>query len=110
MDIGFKNLHLRELCENSRSAKQELGEACAKKLHARIADIQAAASVSVLVVGKPHPLTGKNDYMKYSIHLDKGMRLLIEPDHDPIPSRDDGGIEWNQVTKVKITYIGNYHE
>ena len=110
MDIEFKNSHIRELCENSRSAKQELGEACAKKLHSRIADIQAAASINELIAGKPHPLTGKKDHMKYSIQLDKGTRLLIEPDHRPMPSREDGGIDWTRVTKVKITFIGNYHE
>ena len=110
MDVEFKNSHIKELCENSRSAKQELGEACAKKLRSRIADIQAAASVHDLIAGKPHPLTGKKDSMKYSIRLDKGMRLLIEPDQNPMPSRDDGGIDWTRVTKVKITYIGNYHE
>jgi toxin HigB-1 len=110
MDIAFKNNHLKELCENSRYAKRELGEACAKKLHARIADIQAAANVTELIAGKPHPLTGKNDYMKYSIQLDGGNRLVFVPDLNPIPRRADGGIDWMLVTRVKVVDIGNYHE
>ena len=109
MDIEFKNSGLKKQCEDPRLAIRKFGEACAKKLRTRIADIQAAASVSELVAGNPHPLIG-NHHMQYSLKLDKGVRLLIEPAENPYPVRDDGGIDWQQVKKVRIVYIGDYHD
>lgn len=109
MDIEFKNPGLKKICEDHRLATRKHGEACAKKLRTRIADIQAAASVLELVAGNPHPLSGDR-HMQYSLKLDKGVRLVIEPAVRPYPVRDDGGIDWQQIKKVTIVSIENYHD
>ena len=37
-------------------------------------------------------------------------RIVFVPDHDPLPrKRDDAGIDLSKVTKIKITWIGDYH-
>ena len=38
-----------------------------------------------------------------------GQRLVFRADHDPVPTREDGGIDWNSVTAVQIVEIGDYH-
>jgi proteic killer suppression protein len=36
-------------------------------------------------------------------------RLVFRPDHEPPPVNDDGGLDWEAVTKVSIEGIGDYH-
>lgn len=83
MDIDFKDRKLRQLCEQSAIAQQKLGKPCARKLRARLDDLDAASSVSTLPsVGRPHLLKG--DWAEcLALELAGGKRL--EPDHEPVP-------------------------
>ncbi|WP_449417638.1 hypothetical protein [Phormidium nigroviride] len=81
----------------------------AKKLKARLADLIAASSVTELVAGHPHPLTG-DLAGKFALDLVHPKRLVFEPEHDPIPRTEDGGIDWSQVTRINIIWIGDYHD
>lgn len=109
MEFSFKDKKLRELCERRGVAERKLGAPCARKLRARLADLEAADSVTDLVAGRPHPLTGDRTG-QYSVVLEGGMRLVFEPDHNPIPLRDDGGIDWTGVIRVQIIFVGDYHD
>jgi proteic killer suppression protein len=37
-------------------------------------------------------------------------RLVFEPDHDPIPTLEDGGIDQSAVTRIKILEVVDYHD
>ena len=86
---------------------KELGAKSARKLRARLADLRAAANVSQVKRGRPHPLKGKFDGC---LDLDSGHRLVIRPVDNPPPTRPDGGLDWSQVEAVLVTYIGDYHD
>jgi len=45
-----------------------------------------------------------------SFDLDHPCRLIFLPNHKPMPSTDDGGLDWSQVTAVKILGIEDTHE
>lgn len=109
MDITFKDKKVRELCEKRAVAEKKLGAACARKLRTRLSDLEAAARVTDLVTGNPHPLKGDR-VGQFALDLAGGWRLVFTPDHDPCPTRPDGGIDWFQVTIVCIEYIGDYHD
>lgn len=109
MDITFKDKKVRELCEKQAAAEKKLGAACARKLRTRLSDLEAAARVTDLVTGNPHPLKGDR-VGQFALDLAGGWRLVFTPDHDPCPTRPDGGIDWFQVTIVCIEYIGDYHD
>ena len=109
MRIDYKDRTLRELCENNRKATRKLGVNSAKKLQSRLSDIEAAANVTELPTGAPHPLVHDREG-QFSIRLAGGKRLVFEPNHDPIPGKEDGSIRWAQVTAVTIIYIGDYHD
>lgn len=49
MEIRFQDKRLRELCEKKAAATKKLGDAGARKLQTRLADLMAAARVSDLV-------------------------------------------------------------
>lgn len=109
MEIRFKEKKLRDLCEQHRLAERRLGAACARKLRSRLADLEAATRVSDLVAGNPHPLHGDRQG-QFALDLAGGWRLVFKPDHEPVPERPDGGIDWSRVTVVSIEFIGDYHD
>lgn len=109
MKINFKDKSVRELCEKQAVAVKKLGPLCAKKLRSRLDDLDAAAQVSDLIAGNPHPLKGDR-LGQFALDLAGGFRLVFKSTNDPIPRREDGGIDWTQVTIVCIEFIGDYHD
>ena len=109
MEVEFKDKKLRELCEKQAVAVKKLGDACARKLRTRLADLSAAARVTDLVAGNPHPLKGDR-LGQFAVDLAGGWRLVFAPANDPTPRKDDASIDWSAVTIVCIEFIGDYHD
>ncbi|GAB6039962.1 type II toxin-antitoxin system RelE/ParE family toxin [Endothiovibrio diazotrophicus] len=109
MDIDFRDDKLRALCERQAAAEKRFGAACARKLRTRLAELDAAGRVTELVAGRPHPLKGDRAG-EFALDLAGGTRLTFTPDHNPCPCRDDDSIDWSRVTKVRIVFIGDYHD
>lgn len=108
MDILVVDAWL-SLCDDQKQQQKILGKVGAKKLRARLADLAAAARVTDLVLGDPHPL-GHDRAGQFALRLHGGWRLVFEPAHDPPPQSADGAIAWDQVTAVRIVWIGDYHD
>jgi toxin HigB-1 len=109
LQINFKDKKVRDLCEKRAAAEKKLGANCARKLRSRLSELEAAAQVTDLVAGNPHPL--KHDRAgQFALVLAGGWRLVFTPDHDPCPTHPQGGIDWSQVTIVCIEFIGDYHD
>lgn len=107
MDILFKTDALRRLCSNEREAKKQLGADSARKLRARLADLLAVATVGDLITGRPL----KGDRMgQIALDLHRGHRLVFESGNEPTPTTKDGATDWEQVTVVRIVFIGDYHD
>jgi len=109
MDIEFASRDLAELCQSERRAMRELGQPGARKLFARLADLTAAAHVGELVAGFPHPLKGDRAG-QFSVRLNGGRRLVFSAANAPVPIDDAGNIDWTRVTRVRIEFIGDYHD
>ena len=109
MDIDFATTKLRALCEQHARMVAAFGFPCAKKLQNRLADLDAVAFVTELVAGRPHPLKGDR-LGQFSRDLHGAVRLVFESDQDPVPRNTDNSIAWNQVSKVRIVFIGDYHD
>lgn len=109
MEIRFKDKKLRDICEKQAVAKKKVGDACARKLRTRLADLEAAEQVTDLVAGNPHPLKGDRRG-QFALDLAGGWRLVFAPANDPIPLTTDDAIDWSQVTIVSIEFIGDYHD
>ena len=109
MDIDFATTKLRALCEQHARMVAAFGFPCAKKLQNRLADLDAVAFVTELVAGRPHPLKGDRSG-QFSLDLHGAVRLVFESDQDPVPRNTDNSIAWNQVSKVRIVFIGDYHD
>jgi proteic killer suppression protein len=109
MDILFGDDGLERLCREERRMNRKLGTRGARKLRARIKDLRAAESMTEIRYGRPHPLRGRFNGC-IGLDLDGGRRLVVEAADDPVPLREDGGIDWSLVTMVRIVFIGDYHD
>lgn len=55
-----------------------------------------------------HQLSGDRDE-QYAVDLVHPYRLVFEANHDPVPRKEDGGIDLEQVTEIAITDVIDYH-
>jgi len=110
MDILFKNQKLQKECNVASVAIH--GKARAKKLRQRLDELRAAETLAdfrYLPAARCHELIG-NRAGQLSVDLDQPYRLLFKPANDPIPRKNDGGLDWSQVTAITIIGIEDTHE
>lgn len=110
MEISFKSKKLRESLTNPRLLLKTYGER-AKKIKQRMEEIASAPNLEVL--GKLpgpdcHELSGDRKG-QLAVRISGNFRIIFEPDHNPLPVKDDGGLEWQKVTSIRISEVIDYH-
>ena len=77
----------------------------------RMAVLNNARTLSLVPTTPPerrHMLRGER-MGQYAVDLVHPHRLVFVPDHDPIPRREDGGVNLDEVTAVTIIEVVDYH-
>ena len=101
MVLAFASKWLRAVCEDHTQAEAEFGTAVSELLRHRLADITAASSPLDLVAGSPNlHRDGDREFM--TVSLSSGYRLEFVANHPMNPRNDDGDVESNKVSRVKI--------
>ena len=110
MEITYASRQIEKICTDEKKAKKELGQIGAEVLAERLHQLRTAKSLEELRFrpGKWHELTGDR-WGQLAVSLKGLERLIFEPDHDPRPIKDDGGLDWAAVTVVCILEITDYH-
>ena len=111
MDIIYSSDKLRDFCNDGRKAQKKYGKKQAKLLRRRLDDLRAAPALATFrnLPGRCHELKGERAG-QLALDLEGGDRLIFEPANNPIPRKEDGGLDWNQVTQARILGIGDYHD
>lgn len=111
MDILFKERKLEKQCNRHSELVRAHGPRRAQLIRARLDALRAATCLEDLrnLSGRLHELKG-NRKNHLSFDLDHPYRLIFVPDHIPVPSNVDGGMDWSRVTAVKILGIVDTHE
>jgi len=110
MEVSFSSAKIRKLCESQKALVRRHGDKCARQVMARLADLEAAASLEDFrdLPGKCHELTGDRKG-KFALHLPDGKRLVFAPKTGEL-TRDRGrGSNWSQVDAVCVIEIVEYH-
>lgn len=111
MLISFKTKKLQRICSESREMQKHLGPAMARKLQRRMMELKAAetlSDVSRLPPPRCHELA--NDRAgQFSVDLDHPYRLLFIPADEPVPYREDGGVDLHRVREIEIIEIVDTH-
>lgn len=113
MDLTFASRRLEKQLNEGRAMVKAFGPERAKRLQIVLTALRAAPNLGIF--GPPyspphrcHELTG-NRKGKLSIDLDGPYRLILVPEHNPLPTRAEGGLDWEQVKAIKIQGVENTH-
>ncbi|MBQ6320228.1 MAG: type II toxin-antitoxin system RelE/ParE family toxin [Lachnospiraceae bacterium] len=86
MKITYKNQKIKKECTDAKTAERKYGFEMAVKIHQRIAEIESAESVEMMIrcrVGRCHPLTN-NRKGQYAVDLVHPYRLVFDKKGDRI--------------------------
>lgn len=113
MDICFASKKLAKELNEEKALVRVHGSLRAKKLKVEMTMLRAAPMLSVFAppMSPPHrchELTG-NRQGQLTVDLDHPYRLVFRPNHDPLPKRVEGGLNWKQVTAIEIIEIEDTH-
>ena len=113
MIINYKSNKLSKSVKSPRAIIKNYGTR-AKLVSQRIEEIKAAKSLADfrhIPKANCHELTnanGKKDLLAFDISANH--RIIFTTNQDPIPRKDDGGLDWTLVTNITIIDIGeDYH-
>ncbi len=110
MEIEFESNRLSKLMNNSVKLSQKYGPHMYKKIRQRLDDLEAADCLEEMrmLPGECHELTGDRSG-QLALHLVHPQRLVFEPADNPPSVKEDEGIDWPRVKKVRILEIVDYH-
>ncbi len=111
MEIHFCSRKMQKMCNSEKQMRAKLGSRIADRLMQRLAELVAAESLDDIPRVPPvrcHELS-HNRKGQLAVDLVHPKRLVFRPHHDPVPTRDDGGLDWKRVTKILILEIVDYH-
>lgn len=111
MKILFHSRRLKKECNEHKKLVRKHGPIRAKKIRQRLDDLRAAEVLEDMRYGpgRLHPLKG-NRAEQFSLDLDGPYRLIFEPANNPIPRKEDGGLDWTKITAVTILEVKDTHE
>ena len=114
MEPSFKNNKLAKSFNERAQLERIHGALRARKIQIRMKELRAATSLIDFwppksPPGRCHELHEGRRSGQLSVDLDHPCRLVFIPDHDPVPMPEDGGLDWSQVTAVKILGVEDTH-
>ena len=110
MDLSYKNKKLEKKLTDSIELIKSFGQ-LARKVNQRIKDLTDADNLAVMRLipaARCHELSGARKG-ELAVDISGNYRLIFEPFHSPLPVKEDGGLNWDAVTKIQINEIEDYH-
>ena len=111
VDIAFQTRRLERTFNSERELQRVYGNRMARTIESRLAVLEAAGTLSE-AGDRPalrlHQLTGGRRG-RFAVDLVHPYRLILRPNHSPVPLKGDGGIDTAQVTAITIMEVVDYH-
>lgn len=111
MNITYKRNKLSKTVASPKDILKNYGTR-AKLVNQRLLELSSAATLEVmrtLPKANCHELIGDRKGT-FAVDISANHRIIFEPDHNPTPTKDNGGIDWSKVTDIVILEIGeDYH-
>jgi proteic killer suppression protein len=111
MEVYYQTNKLQKSCSSEKAMKAEWGEKMAKKIALRIIQLEDADNLEVIArsgLGRFHEHKGDRQG-QLSLDLVHPQRLLFQPNHDPVPCKEDGGLDLAKVTSILVLEITDPH-
>lgn len=107
----FGSTKLQKTCNSRMEAVRVYGPECARALRVRLDDMGAAPTLAVLRTlpqTRCHELIGDRKG-QLAVDLRQPYRLIFTPANRPVPTKPDGGLDWDKVTAITILEVVDYH-
>ncbi len=111
MEIEFSSRKLQKICNSAGEMWRKVGDRMARVLKRRLAELHAADTLEDmgrLPGARCHELGGDRKG-ECSVDLVHPYRLIFVPDHDPVPTKSDGGLDRERVTRIRVTEVVDTH-
>lgn len=111
MQVEFPDARSQGLFNSGRELKREYGPENARMIRRRLDDLRAALSLETArgLPGRLEELKG-NRKGQFSMRLAGGARLIFRPSANPVPTKQDGGIDLTQIRSIMIVSVEDYHD
>ena len=111
MEITYSSNRLRKSVESFSAIKRYYGTR-AKLVFLRKSELEAVSSLEdmkSIPAANCHQLFG-NLKDNLAVDISGNHRIIYKPKHNPVPLKEEAGLDWSQVTKIEISQIGeDYH-
>ncbi len=110
MEISYSSNKLQKQLTQARELVAAFGQ-MARKVSQRHEELKSADTLSIMKLFPAaycHELTGDRKGT-LAVKVSGNYRMIFEPNHDPIPHKEDGGLDWEKVTSITILEITDYH-
>lgn len=111
LDIVFLNERVAAEFNSTRALTRRYGDEVAQRIRRRLDDLRAAPNLEAMksLPGRCHEL--KHDRVgQLALDLRHPLRLIIAPAHEPVPQKPDGGLDWVEVTIIRVVEVVDYHD
>ena len=113
MDITFSSKKLAKQMNDDRAMVKAYGTQSARKIQKILTQFRASPNLGIFAPPyspphRCHELTG-NRKGQLSVDVEHPYRLVFEPADNPLPMREDGGLDWGKVTIIKIKGVEDTH-
>jgi plasmid maintenance system killer protein len=112
VDILFQGRKLEKVCTDQRRCIKKFGFTCGTLIERRLKELKGAVNLEAMCFerqAKCHELTGDRKGT-LAVALEQPYRLIFEPVHDLVPRKPDGGLDWTQVTAIRVLAVEDYHD
>ncbi len=111
MEVSFSSWKMQKICNSPKEMQAKYGPRMARILQQRLSELTAADTlddVRQLPAARCHELSGARKG-QLAVDLVHPKRLIFRADHDPVPAKPDGGLDWTKVTRVLVIEVVDYH-
>lgn len=110
MEVVFQNEKAKRAFSDHEALQRKWGPEGARRVALRLQQLAAAPSLADMraLPGRCHELSGdRKGQLAVDVH--HPHRLVFCPTVNPLPTKPDGGLDWNAVDSVTIIEVVDYH-
>lgn len=111
MEILFKTRKMQKRMNSEAELIREYGKENARVIMRRMIVLHAAECLADVPQRPPdrcHQLSGKRKG-QYAVDAKHPYRIILEPANSPLPLLEDGSIDAERVTSIRILEVKDYH-
>lgn len=111
MEVSFATKKLAKLLNCEKDTLRKYGPDNGRRILTRLSQLTAAANLQELAALpqiRLHELTADRDE-QLSLDVKHPYRLIVVPNHDETPRKEDGGLDWERITAVTVREITDTH-